>query len=87
MGWPSSIDVDTRVSIVLEARKLVERATRWLVVNRRPPFDIADAVESLRGGVAAVRSGFPKLLSGRDLVGFDRASRVVRCPRGASAAR
>lgn len=65
-----SIDVDTRIAIVLEARKLVERATRWLVVNRRPPFDIGQTVESLRAGVEAVRAGFPSLLAGRDLAAF-----------------
>ena len=38
------IDVDTRIALVLEARKLMERATRWLVVNRRAPFGIAETV-------------------------------------------
>jgi len=65
-----SIDVDTRIAVVLEARKLVERATRWVVVNRRPPFDIRATVESLRAGVDAVRGGFPSLLAGRDLAAF-----------------
>jgi glutamate dehydrogenase len=67
----SAISVDTQIEVVLEARKLVERATRWLVINRRPPFDIATTVESLRPGVATVRSAIPKLLAGRDLAGFD----------------
>ena len=36
----------TQVTMVLEARKLVERATRWLLRNRRSPLDI-DATVSL----------------------------------------
>jgi glutamate dehydrogenase len=64
------IDVDTQIAMMLEARKLVERATRWLVINRRPPFDILETVESLRAGVAEVRSAIPGLLAGRDLAGF-----------------
>jgi glutamate dehydrogenase len=66
-----SIDVEARIQVVLEARKLVERATRWLVMSRRPPFDIAATVGSLHEGVATVRSAIPKLLAGRDLAGFE----------------
>jgi glutamate dehydrogenase len=64
-------DVDTTIAVALEARKLVERATRWLLVNRRPPFDIASTVGFFAAGVATVRSAIPKLLSGRDLAGFE----------------
>ena len=75
-----AIDVDARIAIVLEARKLVERVTRWVIVNRRPPFDITSTVESLRSGVAAVRAGFPRLLVGRDRAGFEerQASLLAR---------
>jgi glutamate dehydrogenase len=65
------IDVDARIALVLEARKLMERATRWLLMNRRAPFGIAETVSFLNGGVATVRSAIPKLLSGRDLAGYE----------------
>jgi glutamate dehydrogenase len=65
------VDVDARIAVVLEARKLVERATRWLLLNRRPPFDIASTVDFLTEGVATVRSAIPKLLAGRDLASFE----------------
>ena len=76
----SSVDVDARIAVVLEARKLVERATRWLLMNRRTPFGIAETVSFLGPGVAAVRSAIPKLLSGRDLAGYEerRASFASR---------
>jgi glutamate dehydrogenase len=65
------VDVDARIALVLEARKLMERATRWLLVNRRPPFDIAATVSFLHEGVATVRSAIPKLLAGRDLASYE----------------
>jgi glutamate dehydrogenase len=67
----TSIDVDARIAVVLEARKLMERVTRWLLVNRRPPFDIAATVDFLHEGVATVRSAIPKLLAGRDLASYE----------------
>jgi glutamate dehydrogenase len=64
-------DVDARIAVVLEARKLVERATRWLLLNRRLRLDIASTVAFFTEDVAAVRSAIPKLLVGRDLAGFE----------------
>jgi glutamate dehydrogenase len=69
-GAAISVDSDARLAVVLEARKLMERATRWLLVNRRPPFDIAATVNFLHEGVATVRSAIPKLLAGRDLASY-----------------
>jgi glutamate dehydrogenase len=79
-GLAGEADVDARIALVLEARKLVERACRWLLLNRRPPFGIAETVSFLREGVGTVRSGIPKLLSGRDLTSYEerRASFTAR---------
>ncbi|HEX7163501.1 MAG TPA: NAD-glutamate dehydrogenase [Trebonia sp.] len=66
-----TVDVDARIAVVLEARKLMERAARWLLLNRRPPFGIAETVSFLGAGVSTVRSAIPKLLSGRDMIGFE----------------
>jgi glutamate dehydrogenase len=65
--------VDTSVQILLwlEGRKLTERAARWLLHNRRPPFDVQATIDFLADGVLAVGSGLPKLLTGSDLTGFD----------------
>ena len=73
-----TVDVDARIAVVLEARKLVERATRWLLVNRRPAFGIAETVGFFSSGVSTVRASIPKLLAGSDLSGFEerRASFV-----------
>ena len=60
-----------RITLLLEGRKLTERATRWLLHNRRPPFDLASTVDFFADGVRTVRAGMPKLLTGRDLAGVE----------------
>jgi glutamate dehydrogenase len=65
------VDVATQLALLLEGHKLAERATRWLLYNRRPPFDIAETIDFFSGGVLTVSSGLPKLLTGRDRSGFD----------------
>jgi glutamate dehydrogenase len=64
------VDVATQLALLLEGHKLAERATRWLLYNRRPPFDIAETIDFFSGGVLTVSSGLPKLLTGRDRAGF-----------------
>jgi glutamate dehydrogenase len=65
------VDLAGRITLLLEGRKLTERAARWLLHNRRPPFDIQATVGFFADGVRTVRSGLPKLLTGRDLSGFE----------------
>jgi glutamate dehydrogenase len=66
-----SVDLATQITLLLEGRKLTERAVRWLLHNRRPPFDLTSTVEFFADGVRIVRSLLPKLLTGRDLAGFE----------------
>jgi glutamate dehydrogenase len=65
------IDTATQISMRLEARKLTERGARWLLHNRRMPFDIRDTVDFFAEGAAALGVHMPKLLVGRDLEGFE----------------
>ena len=65
------VDTSVQVLLSLEGRKLIERATRWLLHNRRPPFDIQATIDFFAGGVLSVGSGLPKLLTGTDLTGFE----------------
>ncbi|WP_031525287.1 NAD-glutamate dehydrogenase [Streptomyces sp. NRRL F-5123] len=62
-------DVQTRIR--LHSRRLVERATRWLLNNRLQPLQIAETIDHFEDGVAAVWSQLPKLLRGADLEWFD----------------
>jgi glutamate dehydrogenase len=58
-------DVQTRVR--LHSRRLVERATRWLLNNRPQPLRIAETIGFYGEGVALVWGQLPKLLRGADL--------------------
>jgi glutamate dehydrogenase len=65
------IDTATQIRMRLEARKLTERGARWLLHNRRMPFDIRDTVDFFASGAATLAVHMPKLLVGRDLEGFE----------------
>ena len=70
-GLEGQVGIAAQITLLLEGRKLTERAARWLLHNRRPPFDIQATVAFFADGVQTVRSGLPKLLTGRDLSGFE----------------
>ncbi|HKR69322.1 MAG TPA: NAD-glutamate dehydrogenase [Streptosporangiaceae bacterium] len=65
------VDTSAQVLALLEARKLTERAARWLLHFRRPPFDIQRTIDFFAGGVLTVAGGLPKLLAGLDLSSFE----------------
>ncbi len=65
------VGLAAQITLLLEGRKLTERAARWLLHNRRPPFDIQATVNFFADGVRTVRAGLPKLLTGRDLATFE----------------
>ncbi len=69
-GLDGQVSVATQISLLLEGRKLTERAVRWLLQNRRPPFDIQATIDFFADGVRAVGASLPGLLTGRDLVTF-----------------
>ncbi len=60
------IGADAQTRLRMEVRTLIERATRWLVNNRRRPIDIGAAVDALAVGVQTVQRELPQLLFGRD---------------------
>jgi glutamate dehydrogenase len=66
-----AVDASVQISLMLEGRKLIERAARWLLHSRRAAFDIRATIDFLAGGVLTVADGLPKLLTGRDLAAFD----------------
>jgi len=64
------VDDDTQFELLLQGRRLVTRASRWLVGNRRPPLDIAATVADYAPGAASLREALPELLSGLDSHGW-----------------
>jgi glutamate dehydrogenase len=57
---------ETQLTILDLTTRLVERATRWLVRNRRLPLAIASTVEYFAPGVATLMQELPRLLMDTD---------------------
>ncbi|WP_214321027.1 NAD-glutamate dehydrogenase [Nonomuraea sediminis] len=76
----NKVDTATQIAMELEARKLAERGTRWLLGNRRPPLDLAGSVNFFAKGMNGLIQHMPKLLTGPDLAAFEerRDSFVAR---------
>jgi len=76
----NKVDTATQLAMLLEARKLAERGTRWLLTNRRAPLDLAGSVGFFVKGVDGLLAHMPKLLAGPDLAAFEerRDSFVAR---------
>jgi glutamate dehydrogenase len=65
------VDPSAQILALLEGRKLTERASRWLLHFRRPPFDIQPTIDFFAEGVLTVAGGLPKLLAGLDTSSFE----------------
>ncbi len=66
---PASVQTQMRMMM----RTLVERASRWLVNNRRSPLDSAGTVAFFAGDVHALLEELPELLRGRAYEAFEQA--------------
>ena len=58
-------------------RTLVERVSRWLVSNRRPPLDSQGLVDQFAGPVQAMMERLPDLITGRALAAFEERRDVL----------
>jgi glutamate dehydrogenase len=74
------VDDNTQFKLLLQGRRLVTRASRWLVGNRPPPLDIAAAVADYAPGAASLREALPELLSGLDSDGWTARVRQFAAP-------
>jgi glutamate dehydrogenase len=61
----SSISLETQIALFLDARRMTERGTVWLLRHRRPPLDIADAVDTFSAGLAFLSESLDRVVSGR----------------------
>jgi glutamate dehydrogenase len=64
-------DAQTQIAMLLEGRKLVERASGWLVRNRMRPIDIVATIELFAPGAAALAQALPDVLEGDDRRAYD----------------
>ncbi|GLW71642.1 NAD-glutamate dehydrogenase [Kitasatospora phosalacinea] len=80
--WDQIERLDNRVAagvqtkMRLHARRLVERATRWML-NNRQPLDIADTIAFFHDRVNQVWDALPKPLVGEDLAWFQSVHREL----------
>ncbi len=76
--YDNQIDAVVQTRMRVDMRTLVERASRWLVTNRRPPLDSRATVDLFAEPVQATMLALPELLVGRELASFDaRRSALV----------
>ncbi len=64
------VATSVQTSMLLEGRKLMERATRWLLHNRRSPLDIAATIAAFAPGVAEVIAGLDEMVVGAERDGL-----------------
>jgi glutamate dehydrogenase len=60
------VPADAQIEMLLEGRRVIERATRWLLRNRRRPLNIAETVAYFAPGVAELYEAMPGLLTAPD---------------------
>jgi glutamate dehydrogenase len=65
----NQVSTSAQVKVYLEARRLLDRAVRWVVSNRRSPIDVAGEIERLGPGVGMLLPQMPSVV-----VGVERAS-------------
>ncbi|MEV0153284.1 NAD-glutamate dehydrogenase [Micromonospora sp. NPDC050686] len=70
--WDAVEALDNKVSpelqtaVYLDTRRLLDRAVRWLVTNRRSPIDVPAEIARLRDGVARLLPGLEELFYGSE---------------------
>lgn len=64
-------ELSTNFSMVAEYVRLVRRATRWVLRNRRPPYDIANTIDYFVKDIPAVSKRLPELLIGTEKENYD----------------
>jgi glutamate dehydrogenase len=65
-AWDNRLDAAVQTRMRIQMRTLVERASRWLVSNRRPPLDSQGTVEHFSAPVQALMARLPDLMTGRE---------------------
>jgi glutamate dehydrogenase len=68
------VEAQTQIRMLLDARKLVERASRWLLRNRRPPLDIVATVSYFSERTAELSGRIPELLLDGDREALERST-------------
>jgi glutamate dehydrogenase len=70
-GLDNKIDANVQVRMRLDARTLAERASRWLVQNRRRPIDITATIDFFAERMQRLIRALPEVLIGREQALFE----------------
>ena len=82
----NQVDPESQLAMLIEGRRLVERATRWLVRANPRAIDIEQAIERFEPGAKRMAQALPDVLDGGDREAFDKRAEDLRnggVPRGA----
>jgi glutamate dehydrogenase len=71
-------DAAVQIDLLLEGRRLVERASRWLLGNRPRQLDIASTVRHFRPGAMVLYASITRLLSPEDAEPLARRADELR---------
>lgn len=94
-----TVSTDVQIDMMLDVIRLVKRATRWVLRNRRHHITPTSMIEEFCGGVSQLQTSLPELLRGRASeqyvarlesyseagVNPDTAARVAGCMHAATA--
>jgi len=75
------VATEGQTAVYLESRRLLDRAVRWLVTNRRSPLDVPGEIERLRPGVSRLLPELGTLFRGDEREAL-RAQVVTMTDRG-----
>ncbi len=75
--YDNVLDAAVQTRMRVEMRTLVERASRWLVTNRRPPLDSQGNVEFFASYVQETMLELPSLLTGAELAAYEERRRSL----------
>jgi glutamate dehydrogenase len=73
-GLDNVVEAGIQTKIMLDARKLVERATRWLLRYRRTPLDIGGTISHFSEGANELAESIPAILVDGDRESVDNAA-------------
>ena len=67
----NQIEAQTQLNMLVEGRRLVERATRWLVTANPDQIDIARTIGYFEEGAGMLRAALPDILDGTDRTAYE----------------
>jgi len=70
-GLDNKLDTAVADEMVLESRRLLDRASRWLLSNRPQPLQVGSTISRFAGVVAELAGKIPDLLQGRERTALD----------------